>query len=161
MARSRDVGSSYVLFFFNACESVALWHQKVFELNSIGIWDYHVVLLDAARGEIYDYDTRLDSPLAAHSYLSATFGRQQQLPIEFRTTVRVVPAQEFLLRFNSDRSHMLDENGIALVPFPDWPAIVSSQPITLSQYTSVDSIPDSDSFLVAVDAFDPDLLKGL
>lgn len=152
LAQQNAARSRFVLLFFNAFDTIAVCHQKVFEPDQIGCWDYHVVLFDAGEDVIVDYDTRLGAPVSARDYLAATFPRQQSLAAEFRAQVRVVPAEEYRQRFSSDRRHMLDENGAAQAPFPDWPAISSSDPISLQEYISGREIAHSASFVIDVDA---------
>lgn len=150
-----DVDSCFVLLFFNSYGHVALWQQSAFGDEGIGLWDYHVVLLDTADGVIYDFDTRLDKPSPAQRYLDDTFPDQEKLQLEYRATVRCVPAREYLQRFSSDRRHMLDEHGVALATFPEWPMIVSVNPITLQQYVSEQVIADSESVVMGIECFDP------
>ena len=154
--RMESVDSCFVLVFFNAFGTVALCQQKAFGETGVGIWDYHVVLLDAGQGQIHDFDTTLGFASPAALYLQQTFPDQGQLLLQYRTLVRAIPAGEYLMRFSSDRSHMLDENGGALASFPPWPAIMAAKPITLQQYASDRDIPESASVVCAIDRFDPD-----
>jgi hypothetical protein len=158
--RQESVDHCFVLFFFNQSGTIALREQKPFGEQGVGLWDYHVVLLDRVRGLIHDFDTRLSMPSPARVYLDKTFPQQDSLHAQYRTTVRCVPAQEYLARFSSDRSHMLNENGVAHAPFPKWPVIESQWPITLQEYVSDGVIAGSDSVVVAVDRFDPDCPLG-
>ena len=152
LAQQNATQSRFVLLFFNAFGSIAVCHQRSFEPDQIGCWDYHVVLLDTSEDVIFDYDSRLGSPVSARDYLAATFPPQQSLAAEFRTLIRVVPAEEYRQRFSSDRRHMLDQNGAAQAPFPDWPAISSSDPISLQEYIGGREIANSASFVIGVDA---------
>ena len=82
-------------------------------------WDYHVFLVSGAR--CFDLDTELDFPCGLREYVLASFR-----PSEFDAAqvFRVVPAEEFLRHFSSDRAHMLDPlTGSYLAPPPTWACI--------------------------------------
>lgn len=160
LARAEQSADRYALLFFNAFGQIAVRQQKVFEAAATGCWDYHVVLLDAGQALVYDYDTRLGSPVDAQRYLRQTFPPQQSLPLQFRSLARVVPAREYARHFSSDRSHMLDADGAALAPFPDWPAILSAEPIHLQQYTSDARIAGSASIVLPVETLAADIASG-
>ncbi len=159
-SRMADVDACFVLLFFNSYGHVALCQQSAFGDEGIGLWDYHVVLLDTAEGLIHDFDTRLDKPSPAQRYLRSTFPDQQSLPLQYRAIVRCVPAREYLQRFSSDRSHMLDEYGVARATFPEWPLIASGNRITLQQYIGEQVIADSESVVMAIDCFDSERPLG-
>lgn len=82
------------------------------------IWDYHVVYLDL-DGQIIDFDHDGDMPTSLQSWLTRSFGNS---PEAFEAKFHLVAAEEYLLRFSSDRSHMI-KNGRWLQPPPPWPAI--------------------------------------
>jgi len=143
----------FVLFFVGAHSYIAMKNQVAFKADLFGFWDYHVVLFDADSKLIFDRDSSLGCPFSAESYFTQTFPRQDALAPEVRTTVRSVPIDEYLKRFSSDRSHMLDESGNAIETFPSWPAIVAEDPIWLEQYRSVAEIEGSASELADVEGF--------
>lgn len=139
-----------VLLFFNRTGSIAVTNQRAFQPAGEGLWDYHVVLLDQ-HNCVHDFDTLLPSPVPLVDYLTGTFPPQQALPPHWRTTVRLVPAIEYIERFSSDRSHMLDSHGRPLAVFPDWPPIQSARPLELQRYISCEPMADSHSRLLEVD----------
>lgn len=158
-AQTPELNNGSVLFFLSARSSdsggsyLAIRNQVAFEVGTTGFWDYHVVLLDSKEGLIYDLDTRLDCPVSAGQYFAQTFPSQSSLPTEVQTVVRSVPIQEYLERFSSDRSHMIDAAGEPCEPFPKWPPIVADDPIWLNQYRSIVDIAGSQSKVVGVEKF--------
>lgn len=142
-----------VLFFLNAGSFVAMKNQVAFESGSIGFWDYHVVLLDSQKQLVYDLDSRLGCPVSAKLYFAEAFPDQNDLVVEVRALVRSIPSQEYLNRFSSDRSHMVDSDGTAREPFPPWPAIVNEDPVWLDQYRLVEAIEGSASEVLGVEEF--------
>ena len=142
-----------VLFFLNAGSFVAMKNQVAFENGSIGFWDYHVVLLDSQNQLIYDLDSRLGCPVSAKLYFAETFPDQNELVPEVRAMVRSIPIREYVSRFSSDRSHMVDSDGVAREPFPQWPAIVNDDPVWLDQYRLIEAIDGSASEVFAVEDF--------
>ena len=115
-----------ILFFINRSRSVLLFEQMAAEKGSLLVWDYHVVLLNSATKLLYDFDTRLGFPCGVAAYFRATFVDQSELPTEFQTTIRKISSSDYLSNFDSDRSHMLSENGTSIQPFPDWEPIRSA-----------------------------------
>ncbi|GJE98128.1 N-terminal glutamine amidase-domain-containing protein [Phanerochaete sordida] len=127
VASADDTGvawDAYVVFVSNHQKTVALWHQKARE--GVVVWDYHVVLLLRARialgksappdGEtteawVYDFDSCAPVPCLWQDYMRATFpyafSGRWEVPAQYVSLFRVVPAQEYLDHFVSDRSHML------------------------------------------------------
>ncbi|KAI5899877.1 uncharacterized protein SCHCODRAFT_01270368 [Schizophyllum commune H4-8] len=116
------------VFISNHGKSVALWNQKLAPEDDIMpvVWDYHVVALllprkDPARtstGEvqeqhsevtvqawIYDFDSRIPTPVLLEEYLSGTFN--EGVPEQFQSLFRIVPVRDLSDHFASDRSHML------------------------------------------------------
>ena len=154
-AAGRD-DQKFVLFFLCAEPTgsfFAIMNQRPLGSNSVGFWDYHVVLFDAKARLIYDFDTTLGCPVSADLYFAQTFPIQDTLAAGVRTMVRSIPLEEYHKRFASDRSHMFDARGEALEPFPEWPPIVVEDPIWLNQYRSLVGIDGSHSELVGVEEF--------
>lgn len=146
--------NSFVLFLFNEYDYyIAVKNQRAFETGTIGCWDYHVVLLDADNGRVFDLDTRLDCPASIEEYFAATFPDQSRLLFEYKTTVRSVPIAEYINRFSSDREHMIDDEGLPLKEFPNWSAIIAENPIWLSQYLSVLPVEGSESLTTDLASF--------
>ena len=157
-AQTPDLNNGSVLFFLSRSSDsggscLAIRNQIAFEVGTTGFWDYHVVLLDSQERLIYDLDSRLDCPVSAEQYFAQTFPSQSSLPAEVQTVVRSVRVPEYLERFSSDRSHMIDAAGEPREPFPKWPPIIADDPIWLSQYRSIVDIAGSQSKVVGVEKF--------
>ncbi|KDQ33166.1 hypothetical protein PLEOSDRAFT_153172 [Pleurotus ostreatus PC15] len=139
---------------------VALWNQKLAHQDLYPVvWDYHVVMalrLRAApssevqqsegaddlgdtagaicRCWVYDFDTRLGSPCPAEKYITQSFC---PCPARFQSMFRVVPGQDYIDFFASDRSHMLSPSSSQLQikgqrpeyskPPPDYPCLVGKK----------------------------------
>lgn len=122
-----------VLLLSNEKKTIALAHQRASDQGKVIIWDYHVVLYNQLTQEIFDYDTRLNFPERIQDYLINTFGDQENIPENYQTHCRELPADVYLKSFDSDRTHMLSTDGMPLQNFPTWPPIRSKEPITLMQ----------------------------
>ena len=88
-------------------------------------WDYHVVLLVTADSGslVLDFDTCLEFPVSGKTYFQKSFYPQKALQRRHQVYLRKIKGEEFLKRFTSDRSHMIDDHGQPLAPFPDYPPI--------------------------------------
>ncbi|EPQ58414.1 hypothetical protein GLOTRDRAFT_114844 [Gloeophyllum trabeum ATCC 11539] len=117
----KDRWETFVIFISNPRKTVALWNQTARE--GIVVWDYHVILvlrprpakidrMDRSHDEedaaswVYDFDTQLPRPCTAKDYIAGTFPSGDELPTEYQSLFRVIPAQTYLDNFASDRSHM-------------------------------------------------------
>jgi protein N-terminal glutamine amidohydrolase len=130
----------YAVFISSRSHQVPIWNQKASASDDPDVpvvWDYHVIFVIKTRATctsdntatvdignrghayILDLDTRLDFPIDARRYFEESFRPQMQLRKEYEQCFRVVPADEFLLHFASDRSHMKDSG----MPPPSWPCI--------------------------------------
>ncbi|KAH7922829.1 hypothetical protein BV22DRAFT_1016534 [Leucogyrophana mollusca] len=162
---------SYAIFISNTSKTVALWGQQ---LASSGerpvIWDYHVVLALRERPRllqqpststsaerstwIYDFDTHLNVPCHWKEYVEETFPPDAAIPQQYRSQFRVVPGEEYLLYFASDRSHMASETlspegssaSRYLASPPVYPAICGPQAVVngvtnnlMTDFVSMDS----------------------
>ncbi len=121
-----------VLFLTNPKRKIALFNQKIVPLGEITLWDYHVILHDTVENIIYDFDTRLKFNSNFSDYFLNTFPEQKQLPEEFRTFIRIIPAAQYKEHLHSDRSHMI-KNGVQLADFPKWPAILNTPSLTFTE----------------------------
>lgn len=83
-------------------------------------WDYHVVLLN--HGNIYDFNTTLPFASKAADYFSQSFIDENMMSPLQVPMFRVIPTNEFVATFKSDRSHMKTTDGWSAEP-PDWPLI--------------------------------------
>ena len=112
----------YVVFISNPSKTVVLWEQRASSDKEEGmiIWDYHCILV--YRGAnlndslVYDFDTRLGSPMDAYTYLLSTFRAYLDLKEEYQARFRVMSATDYLAFFSSDRSHMTDEETKPIYP---------------------------------------------
>jgi hypothetical protein len=122
-----------VVFISNPQRQIPLYSQKAGLLrNEMGfvVWDYHVILLHhgADGSMVYDSDSTLEWPVSADIYVQRTFRAFPSYPLFFR----VIPGEDYLQYFSSDRSHMWKE-GTWLAPPPSWPCI-GQAPFTLQSY---------------------------
>ena len=114
---------NYVVFISSLSLQTPIWKQKSAENNSIAvIWDYHVVLL-LSNCLIVDFDSKLDFPCPAVEYYEEAFRPEVYLPDDNAQRFRVVPAQEFLEYFATDRSHMIGSKA----PIPSWECLRGSK----------------------------------
>ena len=107
------------LFITNVDRTVAMWGQRAAAVDPL-VWDYHVVALLPTHGLIVDLDDRVRPAWPVAEWLRHAFAESGEA--RFLPQFRIVPADEFLAVFSSDRSHMRDERGRPRQPFPDWPA---------------------------------------
>ncbi|KIJ68936.1 hypothetical protein HYDPIDRAFT_122833 [Hydnomerulius pinastri MD-312] len=136
----------FTVFISNPTRTVALWNQRAASSRySAVIWDYHVVLVVRDRSHlvdqslscyqtrkqgtwIYDLDTHLPVPCYWKEYLEQTFPLGADVPVRYRSLFRVVPGEEYLDNFASDRSHMVSlptesQEVRYLANPPPWPLI--------------------------------------
>jgi hypothetical protein len=116
-----DAVGSHAVFVTNAAKQVAMWQQRA---GDPVVWDYHVVLV--ADGGVTDLDTTIPGGprVSLARWIAGTFPVDERVPDPLRPRFRVVPRDELVRTFSSDRSHMRDpESGGPLQPFPPWPAI--------------------------------------
>lgn len=104
-------------------------------------WDYHVILVHAQGTAVYDFDSSLGFPVSLKEYIRQTIHPEVilnshlkryilsppvRLGLEMETDgrrYRLIPGDEFLSRFSSDRRHMRNELGDWLSPPPPWDII--------------------------------------
>ncbi len=155
VAQGVDAASLQVIMISNRQRQVALWSQRRAGKAGYVVWDYHVVLRrhDGELDLIYDFDTRLAMPCPSSDYFSATFGVQRAVAAPFQATLRLIPADEYLYRFSSDREHM--RGFIYDEAYPPWPMITPGHGgvIRLDEYWSMGRIRDSVSRLVEANIF--------
>jgi len=152
-----DTQQMKVLLFTNPSESVALLNQRAAPSGRLITWDYHLVLQAGFPEGVYifDLDTRLFFPSPVKDYLRNTFPPQATLPERYRAWVRSIPADTYLRRFSSDRSHMTGV--VAQSEFPDYPPILAPQAkaIDLSAYRDITRALDDGSQVERLPAFFP------
>ena len=67
--------------------------------------------------------TSLPYPCDFQSYTKATFKTDENILEQFHRKFRVIPFEDYLLNFASDRHHMKDDKGQWLKPPPEYPCI--------------------------------------
>ena len=107
---------------------VPLWGQQAAKRDppdDVVVWDYHVFVVAFTEGgwHVFDLDTTLGFPVPLDEYVAATFRPGYPLKERYAQMVKDVPAGHYLSAFGSDRSHMLDADGVPTVPFPPWEPI--------------------------------------
>lgn len=132
-----------VVIITNASRAVVMLHQRAAPAPGAPIgWDYHVVLAtrdDAGAAEVHDLDCVLGSRLPARRWLDASFALADRLPRSYLPRFRVVPAEEYVATFCSDRSHMRDRRGRLRRPPPPWPCIGAGEP-NLERFLDLDDV---------------------
>ncbi len=138
-----------VLFLINPQKTVALYQQTAAPPGHPVIWDYHVILSARAFSGsddhslfIFDFDSRLPFPCLMQDYFEATFRDWSLFPEALRPFIRAINADDYINRFDSDRSHMLgviEEN-----QFPAYAAIrsIEKQRLELSDLFSTDALTE-------------------
>jgi hypothetical protein len=118
-------------------------------------WDYHVILSDDLHQRLYDFDADAPFPCICPDYARRSFQPGQHLPPTFQAMIRTVALPMYLNRFSSDRSHMRNDQGRPLKPFPPWPCIFSpDSPLTLADLLNPESTqPGLPPFRLWTDVF--------
>jgi len=115
---------SYVVFIFSKGDSFPMMNQRAAQHSSFPVfWDYHVVLLVLTdKKQIFDFDTTLPFNTDIETYFSQSFIEERLLAEKEVPLFRLVPSEEFVKLFSSDRRHMKTPSGW-LAPTPSWPTI--------------------------------------
>nr|XP_019961913.1 PREDICTED: protein N-terminal glutamine amidohydrolase isoform X1 [Paralichthys olivaceus] len=131
-----------VVFISNENRMVPLWKQKSGCGDQPVIWDYHVILM--VRGLqsdalVYDLDSELSFPCSLKLYGAKALRSDRSIRPEYHRKLRVVPADSFLLKFASDRSHMKAPDGSWKMPPPPYPPIHTAEShMNLDDFISMD-----------------------
>lgn len=151
LADGAEPATLWVLFISNPERHVVMLRQRRAGVQGYVVWDYHVVLQAGER--IYDFDTTLPFPVNVSDYFLNSFPDQALLEEPFRAWVRRIPAQTFLERFYSDRSHM--RGVVGETEFPAWPPIIPSEDeaIPLSDYWDVQKVLKDGSEVMSVSRY--------
>ncbi|KAI8367900.1 N-terminal glutamine amidase-domain-containing protein [Choanephora cucurbitarum] len=132
----------HVVFISNKNRMVPLWQQRAGrEEDHMVVWDYHVVLYFEKEGEkalVYDFDTLLPFPTPADVYATNTFKPHLVFNDRYHHAFRLIPAKVYLESFQSDRSHMLKEDGCYIAQPPSYP-IISKGQHNLDEFISMES----------------------
>ena len=116
--------------FFFKFQVVPLWRQRAGrDEEKLVIWDYHVIFISKPdeRCLVFDLDSDLPFPTYFHKYVTETFRTDAILNPEYHRFFRVIPAQEFLQTFASDRRHMKKPDGAWMKPPPPYPCIMPTR----------------------------------
>lgn len=131
-----------VVFVSNERGACAMFHQRAAKSALVPVvWDYHVILaVHAPSGvEVWDLDCAGGAPLAGADWLRLSFSAR--LPSMFAPLFRVLPADEFVRTFSSDRGHMRAKDGTFRAPPPPWPCILAGEP-NLDRFARMDEATD-------------------
>ncbi|XP_045171566.1 protein N-terminal glutamine amidohydrolase-like isoform X2 [Mercenaria mercenaria] len=112
-----ELGKCFCVFISNHSQTIPLWEQTASNRED------GLVVWGSDGSSVYDLDTRLDFPCPFQQYVRQGIQSCASLKPEFQRLFRVIPAEEFLSTFASDRSHMLDDDGKWLKPPPAYPCI--------------------------------------
>ncbi|XP_073535952.1 protein N-terminal glutamine amidohydrolase isoform X1 [Phyllobates terribilis] len=138
----RALPECHTVFLSNSHKMIPIWKQKCGKGEDPVIWDYHVILLhDGSDGQrvIYDLDTVLPFPCPCDTYIKEALRSDDIIHKNFRRKLRVIPADEYLKTFASDRSHMKDANNEWRKPPPPYPCIKTSESsMNLDDFISMD-----------------------
>lgn len=150
LAGGCDADTLQVLLFSNLRSSVFMLNQRSAAPGEGIIWDYHVVLrIDDDNDLVLDPDSRLPYPSATREYLARSFPPPGMVPTRFEAQVRIIPADSYVQRFDSDRSHM--RGRIPAQAFPRWPLIrAGSDPISLRRYRDMTAELDDGSRVMTI-----------
>jgi hypothetical protein len=115
---------SLVLVLTGAQAQVACWNQKAGDDSDAILWDYHVVLATYSGGwQIRDLDSRLGYPVTAAEWLRGTFPCPDLVSQPYQPRCALIPAEDFVREFGSNRAHMLNIDGSWQQRPPPWPMI--------------------------------------
>jgi hypothetical protein len=124
LCQQHHLQNSYVVFIFSKGDAFPMLNQRASEHPALPIfWDYHVVLLVINKNnQIFDFDTTLAFNTGIDYYFSESFVNERLLADKEIPLFRIVPSNEFVRLFSSDRSHMKTPSGL-LSPAPSWSII--------------------------------------
>ena len=116
-----------VVCISNEHRACPIWGQRAAPAPNQPVWwDYHVILLCRQDSwMVWDLDTLIGLPVTLGDYLQQAFRIPQiALNRQYAPLFRVIDAEEYIMTFSSDRSHMRDPSGGWLAPPPPWPVII-------------------------------------
>ncbi|XP_040580352.1 protein N-terminal glutamine amidohydrolase [Lepeophtheirus salmonis] len=136
-------GNLKAIFISNDRKAAPLWNQRLSDpLRNEGavLWEYHVIALDGDSRIIYDFDSSIGFKVNFDKYVEMTFHPEWELDPIFQQKFRVIPAEVYLKTFASDRSHMINENGVWRRPPPPQSLISTPESKNnIQQFISMDS----------------------
>jgi hypothetical protein len=116
-----------------------LWFQRSAENPESPVyWDYHAILLSYQNGwQVWDLDTTLELPSPAYTYFCKTF-LQSNIDVENTDVIlRLIPADDYVRGFSSDRSHMRLPSGAWAARPPEWPMILHGEKSNLLDWLDI------------------------
>ena len=124
LCQHESLAGSFVIFIASKAGAFPMLYQRAMRHPSIPVyWDYHVVLLIPSEiNQIIDFDTTLPFCRDVRSYFKLSFLDNKMLCEDETPLFKVISADEYVIEFSSDRSHMIID-GIWLAPPPDWKQI--------------------------------------
>jgi len=148
LVEALEARARYALFVTNAARTVAIWRQRhAPDARSPVVWDYHVVALTLEPTLVWDLDTTLPLPCPLEEYVAESFRSDEAAGPEYAPRFRLVPREELVRTFSSDRRHMRDARHRA--PPPPWSTIGRGH--TLARYLALED-PIAGEVLDGVDA---------
>ncbi|CAF1195741.1 unnamed protein product [Adineta steineri] len=122
----------YAIFISNERRQIPIWKQKSGYNDYPVTWVLYFLQYQIDQSVsptiIYDFDSTLPFPVSARDYLQSAIRDEINLSRKFHRMFRVIPAQEYLNTFASDRSHMLSADKITYnKPPPSYPAIFNEK----------------------------------
>ncbi|BFZ62721.1 Protein N-terminal glutamine amidohydrolase [Saitoella coloradoensis] len=124
-----DFDRKYAVFVLTASERTPMFNQKLCKESKAMFWTHHVLSITCPEEGsddpvmVWDQDTSLDFPCPFPKYCVETFKPTFNHDEALRRRYRVVPAQDYLDHFHSDRRHMKDDGGEYLSEPPEWEEI--------------------------------------
>lgn len=136
LCKRREDFRDYVVFISSPRGVAPIWKQRRCKGDTPVFWDYHVLLV--GQEGIYDLDSQLPWPSPPSLYLEQALRPLDPLTIQLNTHFRIIEGVDFLARFASDRTHMIDKDGRWQQPPPAWPMIQSGgESMNLFEYVDM------------------------
>ena len=124
LCQNEALKRSYVVYIISEGKSFPMINQRGAPDPEIPLfWDYHVILLVTNEtNRIIDFDTQLPFVNDVAFYCEKSFIDDCFLDSKNTPQFRLVPSDQYVSKFSSNRKHMRTELGWSSPP-PDWPTI--------------------------------------
>ena len=140
---------TFVIFISSLAKAFPIWYQKKSAcVEEPVFWDYHVILVH--NGFVYDHDSILPWGCTLEEYCRCAFP-PIHLQVDhhlYEPIFRIIPINEYIMHFASDRTHMPSPTHEDGVPFPNWPLIngtSATSTMTLPMYWNMSGISEKES----------------